>query len=80
MREWEHIREAFDADVLEPTSNFLVAGGRVLVIRYTWHGAGHGPGADIEMTMVVTVHNEQISDQELFLDHAQALKAVGLSE
>ena len=78
MREWEHVREAFDADVLEPTSNFIVAGGRVLV-RYSWHGAGHGPG-DLEMTMVVTVRNEQIPYQELFFDEAQALEAVGLSE
>ena len=79
MREWAHVREAFDADVLEPISNFIVAGGRVLV-RYTWHGAGHAPGTDIEMTMVVTVCNEQIPYQELFFDHAQALEAVGLSE
>ena len=78
MREWEHVRKAFDADVLEPISNFIVAGGRVLV-RYSWHGAGHGPG-DLEMTMVVTVRNEQIPYQELFFDEAQALEAVGLSD
>ena len=40
--EWAHVREALDADTVEPISDFIDAGDRVAV-RQTWRGVGHGP-------------------------------------
>jgi ketosteroid isomerase-like protein len=42
MRWFEQSREAFDADALEPISDFIDAADRV-VVRFIWHGVGHGP-------------------------------------
>src|SRR4051812_45011427 len=53
MRQWQQQRETFDADALEPVSDFIDAADRVLV-RFVWHGAGQGPEADLEMTQVIT--------------------------
>jgi ketosteroid isomerase-like protein len=79
MREWEQIREAFNADVVEPISDFIEAAERV-VVRQVWRGAGSGPEANLEMTNVVTVRKRRIVDQEFYWDHAAALAAVGLRE
>jgi ketosteroid isomerase-like protein len=55
MREWEHIREAWNADVVEPISDFIVAGDRVAV-RHTWRVAtGDGPEVNMEVTNVLMV-------------------------
>ena len=79
MRQWEEQREAFDADAIEPISDFIEAADRV-VVRVIWHGAGHGPEANVELTGVYTVREGRIVFFEFFWDHAEALEAVGLSE
>jgi len=79
MRQWEQMRETWDADVLELISDFIEVGDRVAV-RFIWRGAGHGPEAEMEMTAVHTVRKGKIFGQEYFWDHAEALEALGLSE
>ncbi len=79
MRQWEQVRETWDADTLEPISDFIDAGDRVAV-RYIWRGAGHGPDLNMEVTLVFTMRKGRIVYQEFFWDHAEALEAVGLSE
>lgn len=79
MREWHQTRETWDADIVEPTSDFIDAGDRV-VVRQVWRGIGQGPESNIETTQVSTVRKGRIVNQEFFWDHAVALKAAGLSE
>ena len=79
MREWELVRETWVADAVEPISDFIDAGDRV-VVRLAYHGEGHGPEMNFEMTQVITVRNGKILYREYFWDHAEALEAVGLSE
>jgi ketosteroid isomerase-like protein len=79
MREWEHVRDAWAADVVEPISDFIDTADRV-VVRHAWRGAGQGPEMNLEITNVLTVRKGRISYQEFFRDHAQALEAAGLSE
>ena len=80
MREWEHIREAWNADVVEPISDFIDAGDRVAV-RHTWRvTAGDGPEVNMEVTNVLMVRRGKVVYQEFFWDHAEALKTLGLSE
>src|SRR3954454_7361156 len=78
-RQFEQLRETWDADSLEPINDFIDAGDRVAV-RYIWRGAGHGPEANIEITLVLTVRNGRILFLEYFWDHAEALNTLGLSE
>ena len=79
MRFHEQHRETWDADALEPVSDFIDAADHVLV-RYVWRTLGQGPEANIEMTDVFTVRKGRIIGEESFRDHAEALEAVGLSE
>jgi ketosteroid isomerase-like protein len=79
MREWAHVREAWNADVVEPISDFIDAADRV-VVRHTWRGAGQGPEMNLEITNVLTVRKGRIFHQEFFWDHDEALEAVGLRE
>jgi len=79
MRQWEQLRETFDADALELISDFIDAADRVAV-RVNWRGAGRGPESNMEMTDVFTVRKGRISIIECFWDHAEALETVGLSE
>jgi ketosteroid isomerase-like protein len=79
MREWEHVREAWNVDVVEPISDFVAAGDRVAV-RHVWRGAGHGPELNMELTNVFTLRKGKIVHQEFFWDHAEALETLGLSE
>jgi ketosteroid isomerase-like protein len=79
MRFYEQLRETWDADALESTSDFIQAGDRVAV-RLIWRGAGHGPEANIVVTGVYTVRQGRVFGTEFFWDHAEALKAVGLRE
>jgi ketosteroid isomerase-like protein len=44
MRWFAQLRETWDADTLELTSDFVASGDRVAV-RQIWHGAGRGPDA-----------------------------------
>jgi ketosteroid isomerase-like protein len=79
MRQWEQIRETFDADSLELVSDFVDAGDRVAV-RAVWRGAGRGPQSSIEMTYVFTVRNGLVLAIEEFWDHGEALATMGLPE
>ena len=78
MRWFDQLREAFDAYVTE-LSDIIDAGDRV-VVRQIWHGAGHGPEADVEATSVLTVRRGRVIGVEQFWDRAEALEAVGVSE
>ena len=79
MRQFEQLRETWDADAVEPIGDFIDIGDRVAV-RVVLHGEGRGPEANIEMTNVVTVRNGKIVFIEFFWDHAEALETLGLSE
>jgi len=77
MRQWERVREAWNAGVLEPIGDFIDAGDRVAV-RQTWRVTGEGPEVNLAMTNVFTLRKGKIYYQEFFWDHSEALKAVGL--
>ena len=79
MRQFEQLRETWDADASEPISDFIDAADRI-VVRAIWRGVGHGPEATMEWTIVFTVREEKIFGVEFFWDHAEALEAVGLSQ
>jgi ketosteroid isomerase-like protein len=79
MREFEQLRATWDADAVEPISDFIDAGERV-VVRQIWHGAGVGPEANMEFTQVFTVRRRRVVFLEHFWDHAEALQTVGVSE
>jgi ketosteroid isomerase-like protein len=79
MRQFQQARETWDADALEPTTDYIGAADRVLV-RFIWRGVGHGPEAALEATAVYTVRKGRVFGVEFFWDHAEALEAVGLSE
>ena len=79
MRQFEQLGETFDSHSLGPISDFIDAGDRV-VVRLAYHGEGHGPEMNFEMTQVITVRNGKILYREYFWGHAEALEAVGLSE
>ena len=79
MRQFEQLRETWDADASEPISDFIDAADRI-VVRAIWRGVGHGPEATMEWTIVFTVREEKIFGVEFFWDHAKALEAAGLSE
>jgi ketosteroid isomerase-like protein len=78
MRQWEQQREGWNAEALEPISEFVDAGDRV-AIRFIWHAAGRGPEAALELTSINTVRKGKLVSQEFFWDHAEALEAMGLS-
>jgi ketosteroid isomerase-like protein len=78
MQLFEYVRQAWDADTLEPIS-FLDAADRV-VVRQIWHGTGRGPQLKLEWTVIYTLRKGRIFLMEYFWDHAEALEAVGLSE
>jgi ketosteroid isomerase-like protein len=78
MRQLEQMRETWDADALELTSDFIHAADRVAV-RLIWRGAGYGPALNMELTGVYTVRRGKIFGIEFFWDHAEALETLGLS-
>jgi uncharacterized protein len=73
------LRETSDGDTVEPVTNLLHTGDRV-VGRFVWAGRGRGPDLKIEMTCVYTVREGKIRAFEYFWTHDDALKAVGLEE
>ena len=77
MRQYERLRAAWDADALEPISDFLDAGDRVIV-RVILHGAGVGPEMNLECTIVYTVRERRVFYIEYFWNHDAALEAAGL--
>ena len=79
MRQFEQLRQTWDADGLEQIGDAVDAGDRVLA-RFAWHGVGQGPEANIEMTYVATVRRGKIFNIEYFFDHAEAIEAAGLRE
>ena len=80
MRRWEQVREAWNADVVEPISDFIESGDRVAV-RHIWRvTAVHGPEVNLEVTNVLTVRRGKVVYQEFFWDHAEALETLGLAE
>ncbi len=79
MRQMEQLRETWDADAFELTSDFIDMGDRVAV-RFIWRGAGSGPDLNLELTGVYTVRKGRVLGIEFFWDHAEALEALGLSE
>ena len=78
MRQFEQLRATWDADAVEPISDFIDAGERV-VVRMIWHGAGVGPEANLEFTHVYTVRQGRIFYVEYFWED-EALEAAGLRE
>jgi ketosteroid isomerase-like protein len=79
MREWEQLRQTWDADSLELIGDFVDAGDRVLA-RFAWRGIGQGPEAAMQLSYVVTVRDGRIVEGRFMWDHAEALEAAGLSE
>ena len=79
MRFYEQLRDTWDTDTLEASSDFLHPADRV-VVRLTLHGVGHGPRADLEYTVIYSVRKRKIREIEFFQDHDEALEAAGLSE
>jgi ketosteroid isomerase-like protein len=79
VRTMADARDTWDANALEPISDFVDVGDRV-VVRLMWRGAGHGPDLNMEFTCLYTVRKRRIIGLELSWDHADALEAVGLSE
>ncbi len=79
MGQYERLRAAFDVDTVEPISDFIAAGDRV-VVRLNWRGEGQGPDMNLELTRVLTMRKGKIFIIEDFWNHAEALEALGLSE
>ena len=79
MRQFEQLRSTWDADTVEPISDPIDVGDRV-VVRTSWRRGGPGARVNLEMTQVLTVRKGRIVYLEFFWDHAEALEAVGLSE
>ena len=52
----------------------------VVLVRWVGRGKASGAQGEISMAMVWTVRYQAITRVEFFLDRAQALEAVGLSE
>ena len=78
IRWFGQMRETWDTQTLEPIS-FIDAGDRVIV-RFIWHGVGHGPNLNLEVSVVNTLRRDTVILLEYFWDHAEALEAVGLKE
>ena len=79
MRQFEQLRETFDVASVETISDYIDSGDRV-VVRVAYHGEGHGPELNFEMTQVIAVREGRILYREFFWDHAKALETMGLSE
>jgi ketosteroid isomerase-like protein len=79
MRFYKQLRDTWDADTSELIGDFIDVGDRV-VVRFIWHGAGHGPESNLDFTVVYTVRKGSILVVEYFLDRAEALEALGLQE
>ncbi len=73
------LRDAWDSDTVEPIGDFLDAADRV-VGRFAYHGSGHGPEVNTELSCIYTVRHGKIVGFEFFWDHDEALEAVGLRE
>jgi ketosteroid isomerase-like protein len=79
MSQYERMRSAFDVDTIEPITDLIAAGDRV-VVRFIWRGTGRGPEMTLELTSLFTVRKGKLLIIEQFWDHAEALQTLGLSE
>ena len=79
MQSFAQLRDAWDADTLEATGEFVDIADHV-VVRIVWRAVGHGPDLEMRVTHIYTVRNSRIFGMESFWAHAEALKAVGLEE
>lgn len=77
MRQFNWLRDTYDADSLHLVGDPLSAGDRV-VVRAIWRAAGRGPDTDLEVAWVYTVRRGLIVSAEFFQNHAEALDAAGL--
>jgi len=78
VRQFEQMRESFDADSLE-LIDFVDAGDRI-VVRQVWRAVGRGPDLNIEVSSINTLRDGKTILVEFFWDHAEALGALGLAE
>ena len=78
MHQFEQMRSTWDADALEPISDFIDAADRV-VVRVMWRTAGRGLESSMEFTIVFTLRNGRAFLLEYFWDYAEALETLGLS-
>ena len=79
MREFRHLRDAFDEDSLQLKSGFATIGDQVIV-RCAWRMMGRGPEGNMELTLRYRVRRGLLLDLEFFWDHDEALEAAGRSE
>lgn len=79
MSYFKQLRETWEADTIEPVSDFVDIGERV-VVRQLWRGKGQGPELSMELTIVYTFRRSRVFYQEHIWDHAEALDTAGLSE
>jgi ketosteroid isomerase-like protein len=79
MRQFEQFRTTWDSDAIEPISDFVDVGDRV-VVRTIVRAMGRGPESELEWTYLFTVRKSVLLTIEVFWDHAEALEALGLSE
>jgi ketosteroid isomerase-like protein len=79
MREFEQLRQTWDADTAQPIGDFMDVGDRVAV-RHIWRGVGQGPEAEVELTAVWTVREGRIIAADYFREYTEALGALGLRE
>jgi ketosteroid isomerase-like protein len=79
VRQFQEMRETWDASEVESLSDPMDAADRV-VVRLVWRGAGRGPESNMEFTAIYTVRKGKVVYQETFWDYADALEAIGLSE
>ena len=78
LRQYERMRDAWDADTVTILGEPVEAGERVAV-RTALHGTGRGPDVSIEVTGVFTVRDGNIHAVHFFWDHAEALAELGLA-
>ena len=77
---WRQLLEAFDDVRLDP-KEILDLGDRVLVTtQMSGHGTGSGVSINQQLFQLMTLRRGVIVRQVDFLNHADALEAVGLSE
>lgn len=77
---WAQMLESFD-DLHFDADDFVDAGDRVVAVNHAT-GRGRGSGAAVEMRIsnVWTMSNGKVASLIAYTDHAEALKAAGLSE
>ena len=80
MRQFRQLRETYDSDKSEPTSDFVAVADRVF-LRFAWCTiGGRGPDAGFEITVIYTVRKGRIFEIEFVWDHDEVLQAFGLAD